>query len=54
MEEMKRVLGKMEVGFGGGRNGTQKGGVGRGDHDGRGGVEAQLTALFFVNHSNHK
>ena len=41
------------MGFGGGGSGPQ-GGVGREDHDGRGGVEAQLTALFFVNHSNHK
>ena len=54
MEEMKRVWGEMEEGFGGDRSGAQKGGVGREDHDGREGLEAQLTVLFFVNHSNHK
>ena len=37
LEEMKKVLGEMEVGFGGGRSGAQKGVVGREDHDGRGG-----------------
>ena len=35
LEEMKKVLGEIEVGFGGGRSGAQKGGVGRGDHEHR-------------------
>ena len=35
MEEMKTVLVEMEVGFGGGGIGEQKGGVGREDHEHR-------------------
>ena len=46
LEEMKRVLGEMEVGFGGGRSGAQKGGVGRGDHDGRGGVGGTIDSAL--------
>ena len=44
---MKRVLGEMEVGFGGKGSGAQKGGVGRGDHEHRrGGVGGTIDSAL--------
>ena len=46
LEEMKRVLGEMEVGFGGGRSGAQKGEVGRVDHVSRRGVGGTIDSAL--------
>ena len=44
---MKRVLGEMGVGFGAGRSGAQKGGVGREDHEHRrGGVGGTIDSAL--------